>query len=304
MKNVENNSASETRNHSTELDAIMGELQAYDPDKVRQCNVDPATIVARVIGCSRGLTDLRMGFAQHLPSQDFNMVLSLPKYAYALLEANDRFLATGKAPDEIRALAEEGDKLRSVLRSDARALIVRNLLDATTVESCTGGAGYKVIATELGVLATAFTAAWPQIRGKSGITEQELQRAWAIEKKLIEFVGTRDQSPQARAASKDLRDRAFSVLADMWDETRRAVGYLRWHEGDAEELAPSIWQGQGNHHITTEDPPANTPTTGAGTSPANPQPATPSPAPAPVPTPVTPVTPTLVGKPNSQPFMV
>jgi hypothetical protein len=43
----------------------------------------------------------------------------------------------------------------------------------------------------------------------------------------------------------ELRARAFTVFARAWEECRRAVTYLRWHEGDADKLVPSLRSNKG-----------------------------------------------------------
>jgi hypothetical protein len=39
----------------------------------------------------------------------------------------------------------------------------------------------------------------------------------------------------------ELRARAFTLLVRHYDECRRAITYVRHHEGDADEIAPSLF---------------------------------------------------------------
>ncbi|MBI5479925.1 MAG: hypothetical protein HY906_13755 [Deltaproteobacteria bacterium] len=39
----------------------------------------------------------------------------------------------------------------------------------------------------------------------------------------------------------DRRDRAFTLLVNAYDTFQRAVTYLRWNEGDAGTIAPSLF---------------------------------------------------------------
>src|SRR5512132_3793744 len=39
--------------------------------------------------------------------------------------------------------------------------------------------------------------------------------------------------------------RAFTLFVTADDQGRRAVTYLRWNEGDADSLAPSLYKGRG-----------------------------------------------------------
>ena len=47
--------------------------------------------------------------------------------------------------------------------------------------------------------------------------------------------------PDRRAAT-DVRNRAFTLLVHTYEESRRAVQYLRFWEGDADDLAPSMYE--------------------------------------------------------------
>jgi hypothetical protein len=43
-----------------------------------------------------------------------------------------------------------------------------------------------------------------------------------------------------------LKQRTFTLLATRYDQVRRAMSFLRWNEGDFEELAPSLYIGRNN----------------------------------------------------------
>jgi hypothetical protein len=38
-----------------------------------------------------------------------------------------------------------------------------------------------------------------------------------------------------------------------YDQTRRAVAYLRWNEGDADAIAPSLYKGRGGRSASSSD---------------------------------------------------
>lgn len=49
----------------------------------------------------------------------------------------------------------------------------------------------------------------------------------------------------ARASASDDRVRAYSLVLAAYSEVRRATSHVRWHQGDAESFAPSLWTGRG-----------------------------------------------------------
>jgi hypothetical protein len=290
------NAILETRNASSAaLDRILPELKALPASEVRSNIVDVPTAVSRVLGAAPKVLALRADIVRDAPNVDIRKLESLQDYAYALQEAHVRCLATGKSPDELRALGEEGDALRDLLRSDAVALVNRGLIDPACLAACSGLAGYKTIATELGVLSSVMIAHWPQIQGKCGVTEQDLKRAQGIAQALLAYVGVRDQSPEMKAAAIDLRDRAFTVLANSYDQACRAVTFLRWNEGDADQIAPSLYGGKRRSEKSDEvEQEQSDPRPTQATAPAVPGNGSASP-----PVPVNP----LPARPNSNPFM-
>ncbi len=95
-----------------------------------------------------------------------------------------------------------------------------------------------------------------------------------------------------------MRARAFTLFSRAYDQVRRAVNVLRWDEGDADSIAPSLYAGRGGRGKSAE----NKPGTGTATGTELPPQAPPSPA---TPTSDLPAKSTkpAVGAPDSQPFM-
>jgi len=275
------------------LERIMPEIKALDPAKVRTVNMDLPSGVARVLGALPRLLALQQEIEQQTPLYRIDKLKKLETYAYATQEAYVRCLCDADAPDELRALATEGDAVRDVLLSDANALGARGLIKAARLASCTGAAGYKVIATELGVLSAVLQESWPQIKGKCAVTEAELKRARAIADALLAFAGQRELSPEATAVAIDIRNRAFTLMYDNYDQARRVATYICWGRGDVDEVAPALYAGKRRSRATDEEQPVD---------PA--APTNPTPAPGTVPGSNT-AQPTdiQVGRPNSNPFM-
>ena len=75
---------------------------------------------------------------------------------------------------------------------------------------------------------------------------------------LLLAIGVRDLAMRTStiAEARDLRARAFTLLDQAYDECRRAVSFLRWHDGDAESFAPPLRHGR---RARTAEPPAPVP---------------------------------------------
>ncbi|WP_437681947.1 hypothetical protein [Sorangium sp. So ce131] len=146
--------------------------------------------------------------------------------------------------------------------SDAEALARRGLLDAETVAEIRAGQGHIDTANDLVALSALFGASWPEIAGKTAATEEEVKRAGEIGPQLLAALGVREhgKGPGPTEAA-DKRARAFALLVHAYDQTRRAVAYLRWNEGDAETIAPSLYKGRGGRTASSSDadaPPEDT----------------------------------------------
>jgi hypothetical protein len=127
------------------------------------------------------------------------------------------------------------------------------------------------LAEDLQILAIAMQANWAKIQGKAPTTAADLDTALRMSARLMRIVGLREQGPAQLAAATDQRLRAFTLVLNVYDDARRAVGYLRAREDDADSIAPALHPGRPRRK--QPDPPA--PTANTPPSPAMP-PATPT----------------------------
>jgi hypothetical protein len=75
------------------------------------------------------------------------------------------------------------------------------------------------------------------------------------------------------------RQQIFTLLSRNWDEVRRYVTWLRWHEGDFDKLAPSLYSNRNTGGTRRRDDDADAPTelgTPAVVVPTTPNPGAPS----------------------------
>lgn len=276
------------------FERVLPEARSLNADKVQPLNAEAPAVATRVLGAVPNILGMRDEIARQAPLIPIDRLEQLETYAYALQEAHVRCLSTRKTPIELRALSEEGDSLRDTLRMDCKALVKRGLIDGDRLAACQGQPGYKTIATELGVLVSVMQSCWPQIEGKSAVTAAELERAGAIAQALLAFSGAREQSPSQRAAAVDVRDRIFTLLVDNYAIAQRVIQFLRFNEGDAEKIAPSLFGTR--HSASRKDEPEGAPVAEADPAPVPGATSSNAPfAPAAVPAPV--------GSPKSNPFM-
>jgi hypothetical protein len=157
----------------------------------------------------------------------------------------------------------------------------------------------------LQILASLLKDNWTLIEGKCAVQMGELEHALKLAARILRVVGLREQAPVVAAAAAEMRLRAFTLFSCAYDDARRAVIFLRWHEGDADTIAPSLYAGRSNGKKkpaanNSQNTPAAAPTTTAGA-------ATPTP-PVVAPASLTAGTndaskPAVVGAPGVGPFM-
>jgi hypothetical protein len=121
-------------------------------------------------------------------------------------------------------------------------------MDAQRLKGLKGPPGYKNIAFDLLALVAMFREKWRVLDGKTLLPASELKHAQLLADRLISAVGDREQTPTQIDAA-DRRQRAFSLFVKAYDQARRAIQYVRWEQGDADSIAPSLYSGRGNSNV-------------------------------------------------------
>ena len=92
----------------------------------------------------------------------------------------------------------------------------------------------------LQALALLLKDNWQSVQGRCGTDASELESALKLAQRLQRGAGEREVNPSVVAEFSDIRNRMFTLFITAYDDARRAIGYLRWHEGDADDIAPSL----------------------------------------------------------------
>ncbi|WP_437963126.1 hypothetical protein WMF04_25645 [Sorangium sp. So ce260] len=236
------------------FDRALPEIEALSADRLIAIKIDIPRAVSQVLGVLPGLLALRPAIAEQLQRHDVALLDRLETYALAAWYAHLLWLSSGGAENALKPLLAESVPLRENLLGDAEALARRGLLDAAAVAEIRAGQGHIDTANDLVALSALFSGSWSEISGKTAATEDEVKRAGEIGPQLLAALGVREhgKGPGPTEAA-DKRARAFALLAHAYDQTRRAVAYLRWNEGDAELVAPSLYKGRGGRAAASSD---------------------------------------------------
>ena len=243
-------------------DLVKPEADALDKARYATINMDIPQAVSMVLGVLPKITPLRADIVKDLPSHPIATLDKLETYALGVWYAHLLTLPAGSESSPVKALLEEAAPLREDLLSDAEALARRGLLNKDLVAEIRAGHGNIDIANDLVALGAAFTMNWSTISGKTAATLAEVERASVLGPLLLAALGVREQgSLQSSADPSATRAAMFTLFVNAYDETRRAVAYLRWHQGDADDIAPSFYKGRGGR------PPSSPAEPQTGTSP-------------------------------------
>lgn len=225
---------------SAALASIQAELDAMGAEEVMHIRVDISRAVATALGAWPRIRELRPRLVEELPSFPRRLFDGLETYALAALYAH--LSATAElADDTLKELVAEATPLRDILLIAAEALAHRGHLDATRVAEIRSGQGYLDTANDLIALGGLYAEAWPTVANKTAVERAEVDRATALGRELFAALGRREQLLTSQSP-KSTRARAFTLFVRAYDACQRAVTYLRWDEGDADTLAPSLFK--------------------------------------------------------------
>lgn len=243
--------------YSTAYEKTLPATEAIAPDELITINVDVAGAVTLALGTLKKVMPFR-DRAAALPEFDVAAFDELEQHALAMGHAHTLYLGVSAAPEAILELNEEGMKLRGILYADASALATRKLISGDRIGEMKANVGYQNLAFDLMALAQVLRGSWDKIASKTAVTTDDLDRAELIGDQLVNALSDRAVSPQSAGEVALQRQRNFTLLARTYDQVRRAITFLRWDEGDMDQLAPSLYSGRGNSNAKKkEDPKPN-----------------------------------------------
>jgi hypothetical protein len=246
---------------------VLPAILALPQKEVTKINADIARVVPKVLGSLPQIIALRAVIAADLPKFDLANVDNLEDLTLALDYCDAAYTCSCESPDDLAKLAEEAYAIRDTLYGDAMGFARRGLINPASLKDYSGQIGYTNVARDVTKLAYVITEAWTRIEGKCAIEKSELEAADKLATRIQRLAGLRAEGPEAIADSADQRARAFTLFLNAYDQVRRAVQFVRWEEGDADDIAPSLYTGKKRAAVSDKVEP------------------TPAPVPAPVPAP-------------------
>lgn len=222
------------------LEALRPAMEALAPEALHPINVDIPHAVARALGVGPTLRSLRPRIAAECPAVDLGALDALEARALAVEYAHAVYVTALSPLPVLTEVAAEAAVARARLLSLAETLVAWNLLDPRSLDRLHSGAGYHHTAGDLIALTALLRVDATVLDGRTPATSAQLDAWHLLGERLLRLVGVRDEQPARAAEAHADRQRAFTLFDLAYEEGRRAVAFLRWNAGDADELMPSI----------------------------------------------------------------
>jgi len=267
------------------FEATAAERAALDERELAPINIEVLAAVSTVNAAMPEIRAMRGAIGKTFVSFDLGQFDRLHTYALALQHAQVLYATVTRPTEPAQELAARAVRLRELLVSDIGALVNRGVLDGKRLTQLRGGTGFRNAAFDLQVLAAILREHWGAISSRTMVQFSEVEQAEALGADLTDAVDGREQVSSVAVAAASERTRAFTLFFRAYDEARRAATFLRWHDGGADGVVPSLYAGRGGRGKNESE---------VGQTPA---PVVVAPVAAPVAAPVVP------GQPGGSPFL-
>lgn len=219
-------------------------IRAVPEREVMPLNIDIQAAITLVRGAWPRLVAERAAIAGLLSPAQLEAFDRIDEYALAAGHLHALYLFTEKPDARTSELRTRAAELRDGLFIDARALARHGLLDGQRLAAFERRPGYRNTAFDLLGLVNVLRDAWPSVAGRTALRAETLLEAEELANELSLAIGARVRAPEVVARAAFERQQAFTLLARAYDQARRAITFLRWDEGDADSIAPSLYGGR------------------------------------------------------------
>jgi hypothetical protein len=236
--------------------SLLAEIEAVPADELVHIYVDIPRAARCGLLAAENLAPFFPELAKLGPWLDVRPIRMLRPYSLALLHAHDLAVEGGSEAPSLSVLVAEATPLREGLLRTAELLAHYGLVSAERVAAIRHGSGYADLADDVLALGRLFVELWPKVHDKVVVTREEVDRAIVLSPQLQEALA-RHESEQG-PVSKDkgrrfVRGQAFTLFHRAYQETRRGITFLRWHEGDALAIVPPLRASKSRRPGAEED---------------------------------------------------
>lgn len=184
---------------------------------------------------------------------DHGFLAKLDMYVHAAGHAHARCNRNQAPPEELRAIYEQAVEFRSKLYSDATNLVRQDKLGESALSEIRNESGFRKVSFDLMALVDIFRDFEPSVASRISTTPEDLDAAELVAGQLLELASRRDDALPSQPALGEDRLRSLSLMVRCYQEARRAIQFVRFHHGDAELIAPSIYTARTRKRDGSQD---------------------------------------------------
>ncbi|MES2645221.1 MAG: hypothetical protein V4850_37385 [Myxococcota bacterium] len=222
------------------FDRTASARAAVDVSSLPAYGLDAVYASAQALATARRLAPYRSDIAA-LPGFDIGHLDQLEDLANALLFTQVTLVARANRVRQLPTLATEGYSLRALLLAYADLLVLKGRTPAEPVARLREGGGYRDLVEDLAALVRILREAPDAVGPAAPVTAAEIDRAAELARAMTLELGA-DSDPDLPHHTILLeRQKLGMLLARAQGQLRRAVAYLRFDEGDAVSLVPSLY---------------------------------------------------------------
>jgi hypothetical protein len=250
------------------LERFRPEMSAIPISAVLTPRVDAATAANVAIGSMRGIEVYRSALVARWGDRATTALDRIVPTAHALLAAEAADHAS--AEPDLETSAADLRAQRDRLAVAATTLIDRGLVSKRTLAKLNGGSSYQALVVDTVALVQWFRMHASAIAPLSKVTPEELQRAEQSALAFTTQMADRNYGQANASVTADDRARIFTLFFRNYELVARMLGYLRWREGDADQIAQTIYQRKRARRDDTTAAPQSPPASNAPVSPGMP----------------------------------
>jgi hypothetical protein len=181
----------------------------------------------------RFLADIRA-----LPHLRVGAINTLERNVNAFLHADALVGLWRDTPEFDEVLLERVRAARRVLVASFELLQARGVMDKDAVKLSPASTPLDQL-KDVRMLGLAFLARWDQVGALIGNDRKSIEDALTAADQLTAALAAKDEIEEGSRTAAVMRNAAWTLAVQSWQELERAVEYLRYHEKDFRKFLPS-----------------------------------------------------------------
>jgi hypothetical protein len=221
------------------MEQFRSEIAAMTDEEVLTPRVDVVASALIAIGAMPEIEAQRGAIVAIFGDAAGRTIDRLGPAARGVLSAQGEVLTA--TDHDLEVMAKDLMEVRTQLFLAASALIERGLVAKKSLTQLTGGQSYQARVTDTIALTKWFRKNAAKIATRTKVDDAELVRAEAITEAFTTAFAEREQAGAGSGQSARERARMFTIFFRTYERVRQLLSYVRWHKGDVEQIAPSLY---------------------------------------------------------------